>query len=146
MSDKISDALFQSQTLSLTSPEWLIRLKWNQNGGASAGCLWTIWHWLWPHPWPLIFQGQKFKITIRNWLMWNKKESISLRYSADCMVLHFDHTHDLDIIVSRSKFEIALFQEWEGWLRLNERDVWVDHSWPWLWPTGNHGGVGGCTA
>ena len=32
------------------------------------------------------------------------------------MVLPFDHTHDLDHEVSRSKFEIALLEEWEGWL------------------------------
>ena len=30
------------------------------------------------------------------------------------MVLLFDHTHDLDLVVSRSKFEIALFEEWEA--------------------------------
>ena len=30
------------------------------------------------------------------------------------MVLPFDHTHDLDLVISRSKFEIASFEEW-GW-------------------------------
>ena len=30
------------------------------------------------------------------------------------MVLPFGHIHDLDLVVSRSKFEIALFEEWEG--------------------------------
>ena len=30
------------------------------------------------------------------------------------MVLPFDHTHDLDLVVSWSKFEIALFEEWRG--------------------------------
>ena len=46
------------------------------------------------------------------WLMWNKK-SKSIRYWADCMVLPF-HTHDLDLVVSRSKFEIALFEaDWQ---------------------------------
>ena len=43
--------------------------------------------------------------------------------NSDCMVLPFDHTNDLDLAVARSKFEIALFEEWEGWLTLNERDV-----------------------
>ena len=38
------------------------------------------------------------------------------------MVLLFDHTHDLDLEGSRSKFEIALFQEWE-WLIWKERDA-----------------------
>ena len=31
-------------------------------------------------------------------------------------------THDLDLIVSRSKFEIALFEEWG---RDHDRNVWV---------------------
>ena len=46
------------------------------------------------------------------------------------MVLPFDHTHDLDLIDSMSKFEIALLEELGGggggggwWLSLNERDV-----------------------
>ena len=43
------------------------------------------------------------------------------------MTLPFDHSHDLELLsfkeVPRSKFEIALFQEWEGLLTLNERDV-----------------------
>ena len=38
------------------------------------------------------------------------------------MALPFDHTHDLDLVVSRSKFEIALFEEWEGWLTWNDGD------------------------
>ena len=31
------------------------------------------------------------------WLMWNKSKSV--RYWADCMVLPFDHTLDLDLVV-----------------------------------------------
>ena len=30
--------------------------------------------------------------------------------------------------------------DWHG-----SKGMWVNHSWPWLWPMGNHGGVGGCT-
>ena len=44
------------------------------------------------------------------------------------MVLPFDHTHDLDLEVSSSRFEIALFQELEGWLTWNERD----ESWSFI--------------
>ena len=100
---------------------------------------------LWPHlwPWPWIFFKVKFQNScisgIVIWLMWKKKKSISIRYWADYMVLPFDHTHDLDLVVSRSKFEIALFEKWEGWLTWNE-GMWVDHSWPWPWSMGNHGG------
>ena len=38
-------------------------------------------------------------------------------------LLAFNHTHNRDLVVSRSKFEIALFEEWEGWLTWSERDV-----------------------
>ena len=39
------------------------------------------------------------------------------------MTLPFDHTHDLDLGVSKSESEIALFQEWGGRLTMNEKDV-----------------------
>ena len=39
------------------------------------------------------------------------------------MTLIFDHTHDLDLGVSRSESEIALSQEWDGRLTWNEKDV-----------------------
>ena len=43
-----------------------------------------------------------------------QKESKSMKYWAECMVLPFKHTHDLDLVVLRSMFEITLFGEWEG--------------------------------
>ena len=46
-----------------------------------------------------------------------------VKYWADCMTFPFDHTHDLDLDVSSSKFEIALSQEWDGRLTWNERGV-----------------------
>ena len=39
------------------------------------------------------------------------------------MILPFDHTYDLDLGVSRSEFEITLYQEWGGQLTWNEKDV-----------------------
>ena len=39
------------------------------------------------------------------------------------MTLPFDHTHDLDLGVSRSEYEIALSQEWDGRLTWNETGV-----------------------
>ena len=29
--------------------------------------------------------------------------------------------------------------DWHGM-----KGMWVDDTWPWVWPMGNHGGVGGC--
>ena len=37
------------------------------------------------------------------------------------MALHFDHTHDLDLGVSRAGSDIALSQEWDGRLTWNKR-------------------------
>ena len=54
--------------------------------------------------------------------MWNEKKANQLDTGLT-MVIPFDHTHDLDLVVSKSKFEIALFEEWEGWLTWNERDL-----------------------
>ena len=53
------------------------------------------------------------------------------------MSLFFDHTRDLDLEVSRSKYEIALAQDLEGWLAWNKNDVSQSLC--------DHGGVGGCT-
>ena len=41
-------------------------------------------------------------------------ENKSISGWAECIVLPFDHTHDLDFVASRSNFEITLFQEWGG--------------------------------
>ena len=97
----------------------------------------------------LCFFKVKFKIAVSQELLSDRcetKRSKWIRYWAGCMVLPFDHTHDLNLVVSRSIYEIALFEEgggggggggadWHG-----TKGMWVDHSWPWLWPLGNHGG------
>ena len=46
-----------------------------------------------------------------------------LKSHTNYMTLPFDHTHDLDLRVERSESEIALSQEWDGWLTWNEKDV-----------------------
>ena len=59
------------------------------------------------------FSKSNFKKAVSQELIDVKqKESKSIRYWADCMFFPFDHTHDL--VVSKSKFEIALFEEWRG--------------------------------
>ena len=52
-----------------------------------------------------------------------RKGGASVGYWANYVTLTFDLTHDIDLVVSRSNFEIALFEEWVGWLRWNKRDV-----------------------
>ena len=51
------------------------------------------------------------------------KGSELIWYWANCMTLPLDHTHDLDLGVSRSESEIAISQEWGGRLTWNEKDV-----------------------
>ena len=71
-----------------------------------------------------------FKVKIRNSSIYGMVGLIDVKwrgseliwYWADCMTLPFDHTHDLDLGVSRSESEIALSQEWGGWLTMNEEE------------------------
>ena len=51
------------------------------------------------------------------------KGSELIWYWAICMTLPIDHTHDLDLGVSRSESEIALYQEWGSLLTMNEKDA-----------------------
>ena len=74
---------------------------------------------LWPHPWPEIFKV-KFSNScisgIVDLIDVKRNEMKSIRYWVDFMTLPFDHTHDLDLEVLRSKIEKASFQEWDGLL------------------------------
>ena len=54
-------------------------------------------------------------------LKWKASESMG--YWANFMALPFDHTHELELEVSRSDFEIVLSQWWDGWLTWNKKDV-----------------------
>ena len=74
-----------------------------------------------------------FKVTFRNSsisgivvlidVKWKRSELIW--YWADCTNLSFDHTNDFDlgVEISGSESEVALSQEWDGWLTWNEEDV-----------------------
>ena len=71
-----------------------------------------------------------FKVTFRNSCIsgfvalidvkW--KESEFLWYWANGMTLPFGHFHDLDFGISRPESEIALLQEWGGWLTWKVKD------------------------
>ena len=41
-----------------------------------------------------------------------RKGGASVGYWVNYVILTFDHTHDFDLVVSRPKLEIALFEEW----------------------------------
>ena len=84
---------------------------------------------LWPPswPWPWMFQGQisknssTYRIVGLIDVKW--KGSDLIWYWANCMTLPFDHTHDLDLGVSRSESEIALSQELGSQLTMSEKDA-----------------------
>ena len=74
------------------------------------------------------FQGRNYWSYLRNSMSdsHEKKSTLIeywLRYWAGYVTLPFDYTHDLGLGLARSKFEIALSQEWDGCLTWNERDL-----------------------
>ena len=68
-----------------------------------------------------------------------RKVGASVGYWVNHVTLTFDLTHDLDLVVSRSKFEITLFEEWGegggGWLTWDEMDM----SWSFITMTVTYG-------
>ena len=103
-----------------------------RKGSASVG-YWVPYVWHWPLTSLMTVtvdvSMSNFETALSRkllvWLMWNEKEH-SWWYLADCMTLPFDHTHDLDLGVSRSESEIALSQGWDGQLTWNKK--YVSHS------------------
>ena len=126
---KISDCVFFKVKLfgHISRMVGLIDVKWN--GSALVG--------YWVHYVTLTFDlthdldFEFFKVKFWNGCVsgivglidvkWKGSELI--RYWTDRMTLLFDHTHDLDLEVSRSDFEIALSQEWDGRLPWNIKHV-----------------------
>ena len=84
-----------------------------------------MWHWPLTSLMTLTLDVSRsnFKIGIVGLIDVKWKESELMWYWADCMTLPFDHTHDLDLGVSRSESEIAVSQEWGGLLTWNEKDL-----------------------
>ena len=103
-----------------------------------------------PWPWPWIFKVKiwKSRISGMGWpidMEWKGCESIGCYTHFVTLNVHF--THDLDLRFSRSNFENAVSQEWEGRLTWHEtKGIWVDRMldpccdlqcsplpWPWPW-------------
>ena len=89
-----------------------------------------------PWPWPWIFKVKiwKSRISGMRWpidMEWKGCESIGCYTHFVTLNVHF--THDLDLRFSRSNFENAVSQEWEGRLTWNERDLSRQNVGPMLW-------------
>ena len=113
-------------------PDWH-RTKW----------MWDDWmldpccdFQLWPHPWhwPWIFNVKFWNGCIPRMggpIDMERKGYESIGCYTYCVAL----TRDLDLGFSRSNFENAVSQEWEGRLTWNQRDVsrWDVRLTLWLW-------------
>ena len=133
---KILDVFFQGQTLYWTYlrngwSDWCETIEYRANYVILTVDL--------IHDFDLWFFKVKFQNScisgIVIWLMWNKKKANQLDTG---LTLWSCQTHDLDLVVSRSKFKIALFEEWgwgalidmerKGWESIihgQDRDLWV---------------------
>ena len=95
-----------------------------------------------PWPWPWIFKVKfwKSRITGMGWpIDMESKGCESIECWTHVVTFNFDLKHDLDLGFSRSNFEFAVTQEWEGWLTWNKRgcelDMILDAQWDWPWAT-----------
>ena len=107
------------------SQEWLVRLMWNEYGVHWLDKGYNIWPWSLTSLMTLTLDVSMSNLEIAlspKLLVWCEMIGSGLIwYWADCMTLPFDHTHNLDLGVSRSESEIA--QEWGGRLTMNEKEV-----------------------
>ena len=111
----------------ISSQEWLVRMTRNEKEVHWLDTGWTMWPWPLTSPISLTldFKGHILMyLYLKNcWSDWCEAKRKWIRYRADYMTLPFDHTHDLDLEVSASKFEVALSQKREGRLTWYERDM-----------------------
>ena len=126
---KISDVFFQGQTLF-----WpYLRNGWSDWCETKRKCIGWILGTIYDIDLTHDLDLGCFKVKFRNSFIFGIVGMIDVKwkgseliwYWAYCMTLPFDHTHDLDLGVSRSESEIALSQEWGGRLTMNEEEFWV---------------------
>ena len=113
----------RSKIILATSQEWLVWLMWNENEVHWLDTGYNMWTWPLTSLMTLTMDVPRTNFEIAVGLIdvkWKGSELIG--YWADYMTLPFDHTHDLDLRVSRTEPEIALSQEWDSWLTWKEKD------------------------
>ena len=122
----------------VVSQEWDGRLTWTKG-------MWVdrVLHLLCdfqcpphPWPWPWIFKVKFWKCCISGMegpIDMEQKRSESIGCYTHFVTFNIPLTHDLDLGFSRSNFENAVSQEWEGRLTWNERDLSRQNVGPMLW-------------
>ena len=79
-----------------------------------------------PWPWPWIFKVKFWKCCISGMggsIDMERKGCESIGCYTHFVTFNFDLNHDLDLGFSRSNFQKVVFQEWDGRLTWDERDV-----------------------
>ena len=150
---KFRTCFSRSNTLLDISQEWLVRLMWNKNGVHRLDSGWTMWPWPLTSTMTLTFDLSRsnFKIAVSGeWLSdWceTKRKQISYilgwLYGLALWPQPRPWTCSLKVKVWNSPHPHRNGDggaDWHG-----KRRLWVDHSWPCLWPMGNYSGVSGCT-
>ena len=85
-----------------------------------------------PHSWPWPFFNVKFlKSCISGMVDWHGMKGMRVNRTLDPLCDLEQWPWALDLGFSWSNFEKAIFQEWDGRMRWNKRDV----SWSEVWPT-----------
>ena len=91
-------------------------------------------HHPWPLPWIFKVKIWKSRISGMGWpIDMERKGCESIGCYTHFVTLNVHFTHDLNLGFSKSNFENAVSQEWEGRLTWNERDLSRQNVGPMLW-------------
>ena len=105
--------------------EWESRLAWNEEDMTMLDALCALELWPHPWPWPWLFNVKFWNTHISAMGRVIGMEGIWIDRIMDRYI-----TLNFDLGFSRSNFEIAASQEWEGWLAWNKRNVNLLDVWP----------------
>ena len=129
---------FQGQILKKSvSQEWEDRFTWNERDVSryevGPHCDFEVWPYPWPWPWILKVKFWKRCISGMGGLINMEQKGCE---SIECWTHYVTLSYGLGLGLSGSNCEITIFQEWEGWLTWNKRDVsrWVVGPTMWPWP------------
>ena len=109
---------------------------------------WTMWHWLWPHPWAMTLTFGFFKVKFQNiclavsqqllvWLMWNKQLDTGTTIWPCSLTISMTLILEFQGQSLKHRYFRNEREHWHGM-----KGMWIDCSWPWAWPLCSHDGVG----
>ena len=132
------------------SQEWLVRLMWNKKEVHWLDTGWTMWPWPLTSPMTLTFDFSRsnFKIAVSEELLsdWCETKRKANQLDTGLTVWSCPLSTRMTLTFKGQSLKWPYLRngsggaDWHG-----KKGLWVNLSWPWLWPMGKHGGVGGCT-